>query len=138
MAGLVEILYPLPDSHRTRLSTIRWWESRRLVFNQAMAAAGLVSLIGMVFISALPPYPTYMAPDVMLVGAAFYGALANVCYTLGWMTELLARMVWGRSAPNMGPLLFRQGLIFAIGLSFLPMLLAAIFWMVSVIRWIAS
>jgi hypothetical protein len=135
MAGLVEILYPLPDRRRTPLSTIRWWESRRLVFNQALGAAGLLSLMGMMFFAALPPEPVYMSLEV-LVGAAFYGALANVCYTLGWMTELLARLVWGRSAPNMGPLLFRQGVIFAIGLTFLPMLLAGIFWMVNIIDWI--
>jgi hypothetical protein len=132
MSGLVEILYPLPDRRRTLLSTVHWWESRRLVFNQVLGATGLVSLMGMVFFFALPPNPAYISLE-FLVGAAFYGALANVFYTLGWMTELLARLVWGRSAPNMGPLLFRQGLIFAIGLTLLPMLLAAIFWIVGVL-----
>ncbi|WP_420126566.1 hypothetical protein [Longimicrobium sp.] len=135
MSGLVEILYPLPDRRRTPLSTIRWWESRRLVFNQVLGATGLVSLIGMVFFAALPPNSVYVSLEV-LVGAAFYGALANVCYTLGWMIELLARLMWGRNAPNLGPLLFRQGTIFAVGLTFLPMLLSVIFWIVSVIGWI--
>jgi hypothetical protein len=136
MSGLVEILYPLPDMRRTPLTTIRWWESRRLVFNQVVGAAGLVSLAGMVFFNALPPYPVSPSLDVMLLGSAVFGAVANVCYTLGWMTELLARLVWGRSAPNMGPLLFRQGLIFAAGLTLLPLLLSVIFWMVNIIEWI--
>jgi hypothetical protein len=136
MSSLVEVLYPLPDLRRTPLSTIRWWESRRLVFNKVVGAVGVGSLGCMTLIDALPPRPVFMALDIMLVGVAMFIALANVCYTFGWMTELLARCVWGRSAPNLGPLLFRQGLIFAAGLTLLPLFLSAIFWMVRIIDWI--
>ena len=138
MSSLVNVLYPVPDLRRTPLSTMRWWESRRLTFNKAVGAAGLVTLAGVSILFALPPYASAMSPATVLVGAAVYGILANVCYTLGWQVELLARRVWGRSAPDLGPLLFRQGVIFSVGLTLLPLLLAAMHWMARTVAWLAS
>lgn len=128
MSGLVEVLYPLPDMRRTPLSTVRWWESRRLVFNKAVGAAGVVTLAGVSLFAALPPHSSVVPLPMMVMAAAVYGVLANGCYTLGWMAELFARRVWGRSAPDLGPILFRQGLIFSVGLTLLPILLSVLAW----------
>ena len=136
MYSLVEVLYPLPDMRRTPLSTIRWWESRRLVFNKVVGAAGVGALGVTTLFDALPPFPVFMSLDVMLLGVALYIALVNVCYTLGWMAELLALRVWGRSALNLGPLLFRHGVIFSVGLALLPMLFSVFFWIVRILEWI--
>jgi hypothetical protein len=138
MSSLVEVLYPLPDVRRTPLSTVRWWESRRLAFNKAVGAAGLVTVAGVQLISALPPFSDPLPLPFLLVGAAVYGIAANGCYTLGWMTELLARRAWGRSAPDMGPLLFRQGLIFSVGLTLFPLFLIVLAWMASIVGLIFS
>lgn len=138
MSSLVEVLYPVPDMRRTPLSTVRWWESRRLVFNKAVGAAGLVTLAGVSLFAALPPYSSFMIGPQMLVAAAVYGVLANGCYTLGWVAELLARRVWGRSAPDLGPLLFRQGLIFSVGLTLLPILLMVMLWVARVVAFVVS
>ncbi len=138
MSSLVEVLYPVPDLRRTPLSTVRWWESRRLVFNKAVGAAGLVTLAGVPLIAALPPYGSSMVSWQMLAFAAAYAVAANLCYSLGWMAELLARRVWGRSAPDVGPLLFRQGLIFSVGLTLLPLLLAFGIWIARIVTVIVS
>ncbi|HET7232176.1 MAG TPA: hypothetical protein VFJ16_19370 [Longimicrobium sp.] len=138
MSSLVEVLYPVPDMRRTPLSTLRWWESRRLVFNKAVGAAGLVTLASLSLLFALPPYSSPMSLPMMLVGAAVYGVVANGCYTLGWLAELLARRVWGRRAPDIGPLLFRQGLIFSVGLTLLPILVAVFLWVARIVAAIAS
>jgi hypothetical protein len=138
MSSLVEVLYPLPNLRRTTLSTVRWWESRRLVFNKAVGSAGLVTLAGVSLFVALPPHASVLPPQVMLMGAVVYGVLANACYSLGWMAELLARRVWGRSAPDLGPLLFRQGLIFSVGLTLLPILLAVMGWVARIVVGIAT
>lgn len=138
MSSLVNVLYPAPDFRRTPLSTVRWWESRRLVFNQVVGATGVVTLLGMSFFFALPPYSSHLPLPEILAPAAVYGIMANVCYTLGWQTELLARRLWGRSAPDLGPLLFRQGLIFSVGLTLFPLLLAAFFWIARSVAWIVS
>lgn len=138
MSSLVEVLYPVPDLRRTPLSTVRWWESRRLVFNKAVGSAGLVTLAVMSLFLALPPHSSIMPLPFMLMGAVVYGVMANGCYTLGWVAELAARRVWGRSAPDLGPLLFRQGLIFSVGLTLLPILLAALSWVARIVIAIAS
>jgi hypothetical protein len=138
MSSLVEVLYPVPDLRRTPLSTVRWWESRRLAFNKAVGAAGVVTLAGTALLAALPPHSSNMLGPEMLVAAAIYGVVANGCYTLGWVAELLARRVWGRSAPDVGPLLFRQGLIFSVGLTLLPLLLMAFLWIARIVATIAS
>ena len=117
MSALVEVLYPLPDVRRTPLSLLGWWESRRLLYNQVVGATGLFTLaVGF----AVGPWET---PMDLLVGAGIYAAMANVCYSMGWAMEVVATALWGRQAPRLGPLLFRQGLIFSVGLTLLPALL---------------
>ena len=138
MSSLEKVLYPLPDFRRTPLSTVRWWESRRMVFNKAVGSAGVVTLAGMSLFFALPPHSSFIPLPMMLMGVMVYGVLANLCYSLGWVTELLARRMWGRSAPDMGPLLFRQGLIFSVGLTLLPIILAVLSWVARVVVAIAS
>ena len=139
MSQLVNVLYPVPDLRRTALSSLHWWESRRLLFNKVVGATGLVTLASVSLIFLVAP-PTFGAlnPLAMLAGAVAYGVAANVCYTLGWLTELAARAVWGRRAPDMGPLLFRHDLIFSVGLTLFPVLLTAMLWVVHVVLAIAS
>jgi hypothetical protein len=138
MSSLVDRLYPLPDRRRTPLSLLRWWESRRLLFNGIVGGTGLVTLGGVWLVSALPPVSEPVPLAFMATGAAIYGLLANVCYTLGWWTEMLARWAWGRQAPDLGPVLFRQGLIFSVGLTLLPLIFISLAWVASVVLWVFS
>jgi len=139
VSQLVEVLYPLPDIRRTPLSLLRWWESRRLTFNKAVGAAGLVTLAGFSIMALLPPDPMPVGNlPGLLVGAAVYGILANGCYSLGWLAELAAQRLWGRRAPDVGPLLFRQGLIFSVGLTLLPLLLGCLIWVLRVVEVVAT
>ena len=120
MSALVEILYPTPLVRRSPLSLLRWWESRRLLYNKIVGGAGLVTLSVGVAIASLPGGGGLPNPMDGLAMVAIYGIFANGCYTLGWMLEMVARYVWGDRAPYMGPLLFREGLIFSVGLTLLP------------------
>ena len=139
MSQLVEVLYPVPDLRRTPLSSLRWWESRRLLFNKVVGATGLVTLAGVSVFFILPPRTLGEFSLVGMVAVSVvYGIAANACYTLGWLAELAARAVWGRRAPDLGPLLFRQGLIFSVGLTLFPVLLMALLWVVHVVLSIAS
>jgi len=133
MSQLVEALYPLPDFRRTPLSTLRWWESRRLFYNKVVGATGLVTVAGISVISLLPPHPVPVGPLPMIAGSIVYGVLANGCYSAGWIVEMLARKVWGRQAPDLGPVLFRQGLIFSVGLTLFPLLLSCLLWVARIV-----
>jgi hypothetical protein len=120
MSRLVDALYPAPDLRRTPISTLLWWESRRLTYNKAVGSAGLVTLTGCSLL--LLVVGEGIVWHELLAGVVVYGVLANVCYTGGWLVELFARRVWGREAPYMGPWLFREGLIFSVGLTLFPLL----------------
>lgn len=138
MSALANVLYPAPDYRRTPLSTLRWWESRRLTYNKVVGGAGLVTLAGVAFFCALPPFSSFILRPELLVGVGMYAFMANVCYTLGWQIELVARRVLGRNGPDLGPILFRQGLIFSVGLTLLPLLVAAMLWIARSIAWIVA
>ena len=123
MSALVETLYPLPDQRRTPLSMLRWWESRRLRYNLVVGSTGLVTLTVVTIIASITPGMGGPPLQMLLIGPLFYAIAANVCYSLGWVIEMLAKAVWGSQAPRMGPLLFREGLIFSVGLTLLPILI---------------
>lgn len=133
MPGLVDVLYPAPPVRPTPLTLIRWWEGKRLLYNQVVGSAGLVTLAGL---SILIPEP--MPPLFVLGAAVAYGVMANICFSIGWGLEILARWVWGRSAPRMGPLLFREGLIFSVGLTLFPLMIGGLVTLGRILSWIVE
>jgi hypothetical protein len=113
-------------------AVINWWESRRMVYNIAVGAVGLLSLTAMAFFALLPPRAeniTFLWPVVLV-----YGVLANLCYSLGPFADLFIRRVWGERYGVIGPVLLRYGFAFSIGLSLLPIPFAALGWAVRVVR----
>jgi hypothetical protein len=122
MSALTRYLYPLP-ARRTPGSIIAWWERRRLGYNLVVGSAGLVSLLvlttGMALTGNLPGW----TPGPILV----FGALANLYYTLGWILEVGAHLIWGDEVAPLGPALSRAGIIFSAGLALLPVLALPLF-----------
>ncbi|MFK7773854.1 MAG: hypothetical protein AB8F94_17015 [Saprospiraceae bacterium] len=63
--------------------SIKWWESRRILFNIAVGISGLI--------------PIYIFWDAVLeigflfsvIGILIYGSLANICYCFGWGIDIL-------------------------------------------------
>ena len=99
-----------PDS---AWSVVRWWERRRPLYNAVVGAAGLLSLGVMSLLEGPQP--------LMVLGAVVvYGVLANVGYTFGAVGDLLLRRWLGARAPAAGPVLFRYGFVFSVGLTLLP------------------
>ncbi len=126
MPALTRFFFRLPYTCRTPSQIIGWWESRRLPFNLAVGATGLVTLGAVNLIALLPPRPAPVPLVGSLVVAGVYGLLANVCYTGGWMTELFIRRRGNESLEPVGPALFRYGFVFSVGLTLFPIAVAAI------------
>jgi hypothetical protein len=131
MSALTKILFPLPDYRRTPLTLLRWWESRRLTYNVAVGGAGLLTLGVLEVTSALPP--RLPGPAFPWQGVVVYAVLANLGYSLGWTAEVGMRALWKEQAPDAGPAMFRQGLTFAVGLTLLPIPLAALSWLARLV-----
>lgn len=112
---------------RSAWAVVRWWESRRPLFNLCVGGAGLLTLASVTLLAHLPPHPMgFLVPwDAVLV----YALMANVCYTLGPLGDLLLRRALGDRAPAIAPVLFRYGFVFAVGLTLLPIPLALLGWL---------
>jgi len=127
MSQIVQALFPAPDYRRSTLSLLQWWESRRLLYNGIVGGTGLITAGVMELFALLPPAePRFGVP---LAGVLAWGIAANVFYTLGWVTEASMERVWKREAPLIGPVLFRQGVAFSVGLTLLPITAAAVGWL---------
>jgi hypothetical protein len=122
------IYYP-----RSTWSVIRWWESRRCLYNLSVGATGLLTLATATVSTVLPPHSVAPRPQ-LLVAVMVYGIMANFCYCLGAPIDLMLRRYLRAEAPAVGQALFRYGFAFAIGLTLLP---APLFVVAYLLKWLA-
>ena len=105
---------------------IGWWESRRIPFNLIVGSAGILSCIsvGVVGLGSeilfgsefgLPDPPAFA-----LIGILIYGIMANICFTGGWLAELVIRKIWPREADRFASTSFALGLVFSVLLTLTP------------------
>jgi hypothetical protein len=108
------------------LQVIGWWEARRIPFNLAVGGAGVCSLAAMagtVVAARALEIPLHLHEWVLLMVAievVVYGIAANLCYTGGWLVELLVRRAWPEHAEHFGELTFTLGFVFSILVTLLP------------------
>jgi hypothetical protein len=131
MTALVRLLYPLPDLRRSPLTLLGWWERRRPAFNLVVGITGLVTVAVTDTIFWLTPGVKLHVPLFVIV---VYGVAANVCYSLGFAIELLLERLWGSEVAPVGPVLFRQGLLFSVGVTLLPIGIAWMEWLATVLE----
>ena len=130
MTALGEFLFPTP-ARLTPGGIIKWWERRRLAYNLFVGSAGALTLALSHVIVALPPFgeamPLLWAPIVV------FAIMANGCYLFGPVTEILMTKIWGDQLLPTGPVLYRIGLTFSVGLALLPTLIISVGWVVRII-----
>ena len=114
---------------------IRWWERRRLVFNAAVGATGVVTIGVIAALSAIGPHTGGMdgPPPIFIL---IYGVAANILYTGGWIAELLLRPIFGLSSGTVGATLFRYGFFFAAALTALPIPIAVVSLVGRIAEWL--
>jgi hypothetical protein len=112
---------------------VAWWEIRRIPFNLLILALGLVSafIVAVVGSQLFGSDADFGKPFIAVM---LYGLAANLCYTLGWATELL--WTWGNTAQTetIRPKVFRLGLIFSASLTLLPAIVLSLMWAVRSLR----
>lgn len=118
MSALTRLLFPAPAEVRNTGAIFKWWESRRLTFNVIVGATGFVTLAAIKVVALLPPFS--MDLPIFWPAVLAYGVLANVFYSFGFVTEAAMQRAWRDDTPRVGPPLFRQGLIFSVGLTLFP------------------
>jgi len=101
---------------------VRWWEARRPLYNLVVGTAGMVTL-GTV--AVLHPGPPPVFASLVLA----WGLMANLCFSGGAVADLILRRWIGEDGHVVGPVLFRCGTAFSIGLTLLPVPLAIMGWL---------
>jgi hypothetical protein len=105
---------------------IGWWESRRVPYNLIVGATGVLTCSVFFLIAVLADYffhSDFGLPDPPLFGifaVIAYGVMANVCYTGGWLAEIIVLKIWPEDGKGFGKISFALGLLFSIGLTLLP------------------
>jgi hypothetical protein len=110
----------------TAREVIGWWEARRVPFNLIVGSAGILSCI-VVSVVGLGSYFLFDSdfglpgsPLFALFGIVFYGIATNVCFTGGWLAELIVRKVWPIEADRFSTLSLSLGLIFSVLVTLTP------------------
>jgi hypothetical protein len=105
---------------------IAWWEARRVPYNLLVGSMGAVST-AMCLITAIvcehylgEPIGFPDPPFLAILAVIIYAVMANVCYTGGWVTELIVDKVWPKEEKSFGKISFALGLVFSMLLTLLP------------------
>lgn len=104
---------------------VKWWELRRAPYNLIVGLTGIVGG-GVSLALALAaewrgievPFPD--PPLFVIILVVIYGIAANFCFTGGWISELVARRIWGARAEAYGEISFCFGMVFSVFLTLLP------------------
>ena len=121
--ALTRFLFRAPYQAPSTSAVFGWWEARRPAYNLAVGTAGVLTLATMTAVQATFPGPMEMVPwQAILV----YGVMANVFYSFGPVVDAIVCRHWGAQFSAVGPALFRYGLVFAVGLTLLPIPFAAV------------
>jgi hypothetical protein len=126
MSAITRFFFRPPYPAPTTWTVVRWWESRRMAYNLAVGAAGIISLGVIGLTDALPPQPR--GPGIPLGLILAYAVVANLFFCLGPAVDALVCRRWGPNFAAVGPTLFRYGFVFAVGLTLLPIPLAILGW----------
>lgn len=117
---------------RSAKDAIGWWEARRVTYNLIVGSAGIVSSIVAIIVilgSSFLGNGDFDLPDppiFAVFGVILYAIAANICFTGGWLTELVVRKIWPHEADRFATLSLSLGLIFSVLLTLTPGILLGV------------
>jgi hypothetical protein len=117
---------------------IEWWERRRLFFNIIVGCTGVITCVAMLACAVVAEPRVGEAiglpdpPIFAIFGVIAFGIAANICYTGGWIVELLLSKLRPRAnTTQFGVRAFRFGLKFSIFITLCPALLSWIAFFIA-------
>jgi hypothetical protein len=126
---------------QTDWEVIAWWESRRIPYNLIVGTAGIICC-AIILITAFitekligEAIGLSGTPIFEILAVLIYGIMANVCFTGGWILELLSRRIWGDRAEGFGEIAFTWGTLGSIVVTLIPAAIIAIVGLYKVMRY---
>ena len=121
--SIIRRLFEIPHEPRSALKIVLWWEIRRPAYWVFAAVVGFCGAALIAFSLRNPPAGEEGFEPFLPVMLGIFGS--NICYTGGWIAELIARKLWREKVTFFGPVAFSLGLIFTAALClFFPLLFA--------------
>jgi hypothetical protein len=115
-----------PSKPLSRLQIVAWWEARRVPYNLIVGSIGVVSLLLFSLFIGLT-HELKPGEDAIEPMALFVAPIAvNICYTAGWIVELISDAIRRKGSSPIGPLLLKLG----VGLSVFIVSAPSITWFV--------
>jgi hypothetical protein len=121
---------PTRTEHPTASQVILWWEGRRALYNVAVGVVGFVSVSILLTLGprVVGNEELLFSPFLLFLGILVYGIGANVCYTAGWIFELLLRRWGSQNTEKFGNAAFKAGLGFSCVITSLPLWFVLVLW----------
>jgi len=125
-----------PKIRRPPYDAILWWEVRRALFNAVVVIGSVASFVVIELIGAryVEPGADVLEPMLVLFGGAFVIIAANVCYTLGWVTELMWSEGDTSRTEAVRARVYRRGMMFSAGIAVTPGVVMLLAWLLSAFR----
>lgn len=130
-------LFSRREEEASDFEVIKWWELRRVPYNLVVGATGIFTCIVTLLVAGIAseifgePLGMPDPPIIAVIAVLAYGVGANVCFTGGWIAELLARKVWKERAGHFAQISFSLGFLFSVVLTLAP---AALFSILLILR----
>jgi hypothetical protein len=134
-------LFQRTESLSTYPKIIWWWECRRIPFNLIIGLLGIVTCVCLLAMEGISEkyqkqfYPSGGggSPIFFVIMPILYGITANVCYTGGWILEIVAKKLWQERAANFGEISFALGFAFSIVLTLVPIAVGLLFLLLALL-----
>lgn len=108
------------------IDIIKWWELRRIPYNLAVGTTGILTLAVVLLVAGIAsekfgePLGLPDPPIIAVFAVIGYGIGANVCFTGGWIAEILVRRLWPERIGIFGQASFFFGFVFSVVLTLVP------------------
>lgn len=119
-------LFSRDDADASLFGVIKWWELRRIPYNLIVGICGAFTCIVTVLVPTIAsaefgePLGLPDPPILAVLGVILYAIAANVCYTGGWVAELVVRAIWNGKSRDFAQISFILGLLFSVALTLAP------------------
>jgi hypothetical protein len=118
-------LFEVPPEPRSVGAIVLWWEFRRPAYWAFLVAVGLGGGALLAFAMRNPPPGDEGFEPFLIITLGVFGS--NICYTGGWIAEVIARTIWREKVTFFGPVAFGLGLIFSAAVCLIVPLIFALF-----------
>ena len=123
-------LFTVNTEPRPWHKVLLWWELRRVIYNVFLVLSGILSLFILSLI--IQDLGSFFSPPLFLfIGIIAFVVVANICYTAGWIFQLITIKSNNKFINKIKPKLFVIGLLFSFVIVLMPCIIAGSYTIIT-------